>query len=433
MEDDKSDISLTKENSISIEEYGVKGDGITDDTERFQFAIEDAVKKNKILIVPANTYLVSPLKSRDSSSLDWWCIDIPSNAEIYFESGALLKLVDNAPQWTRVLVLNEVSNVNIYGHVEVDGSADTVLNGNEHMHGIFIYDSKNILIESAYSYNSYGDNLFIGGTEENYSDQVTINYFKGVTAGRKNLVIHYVDRLHIGTAILDNSQGGEGGNWKGENSLDLEPDDYKGTRDFYQRIDYISTYGTGNDFTVGTKKESAEKWILDIGQFHVLLMEGASGGLHSYAITLKIDQLFMKASSNKEESSLDLSYSAIWEINEAYIVNGKGYTIVAKEQALEKPNIKIRKLFISKPEGKGLELWGADATINYLEVDRVQGQVLKVFATNNQQVAIQEFIVRNSGKEEIISISDYGFQPIVKIGGYSFQIIDQQKQVVFYI
>ena len=138
---------MIRENGINIEEYGVKGDGITDDTEKFQFAVNDAAKKNKILIVPSNTYLVSPLKYRDSSSSDWWCIEIPSNAEIYFESGALLKLVDNAPEWTRVLVISEVSNVHIYGHVEVDGSGDTVLHGNEHMHGIFIYDAKNISIE----------------------------------------------------------------------------------------------------------------------------------------------------------------------------------------------------------------------------------------------------------------------------------------------
>ncbi|WP_102273044.1 glycosyl hydrolase family 28-related protein [Cytobacillus massiliigabonensis] len=409
------DDSYLRENGINVVEYGVKGDGIADDTVNFQRAIDHAAENNKILIVPAKTYLVSPLKYRDSTSSDWWCLSIPSDAKIYFEPGALLKLVDHAPQKTRVLVISEVSNVNIYGRVEVDGSAHTVVNGNEHMHGIFIYDAKRIFIESAYAYNTYGDNLFVGGTEENYSEFVTINYFKGVKAGRKNVVIHYVDQLHIGTAILDNSAGGVDGNWTGENSLDLEPDGYKGKKKFYQRIDYLSTYGKGNDFTVGTKRELADKWILEIDQFNVSIMEGTSGGLQSYASTLKIGKLFMKSSANNGDNDLDLSYSANWTIDEAYFLNGKGYVISAKEQRKEKPNLKIRKLFISKPDGKGLELWGADASIEYLEANTIQGEVLNVFATNKQHVSIENMVTRNSGRKELIAISDYGFQPTVNI------------------
>lgn len=409
-------ISFIKENGVNVIDYGVKGDGVTDDTEKFQFAIEDAIKKNKVLIVPAKTYLLSPLKYRDTTSKDWWCLNIPSNAEIYFESGSLLKLVEDPPRWTRVLVINEVSNVNLYGHIEVDGSADTVTNGNEHMAGIFIYDAQKIFIESAYSHDSFGDNIFVGGTEKNYSNNVKINYFKGHTAGRKNLVIHYVDNLHIGNAILDNSKGGEETHWTGENSLDLEPDNFKGRKHFYQRIDYLSTYGKGNDFTVGTKKKLADKWQLDIGNFNVILMDGPSNGLLSYGITMKIDRLFVNSTDANDDASINLLYSANWEVNEAYIMNGNSYAISAKTAKDEKPTLKIGKIFINSPNGKGLELWGADASIDYLEANTIQGNVLEMFSTNNQLVTIQNFISRNSGEEQIISISDYGFDPLLRIG-----------------
>jgi len=412
-------ISFIKENGISLEEYGVKGDGITDDTENFQIAIDDAVKKKKILIVPANTYKVSPLKYRNPDFSDWGCLYIPSEAQIYFEKGAVLKLVDNAPDWSRVIVISGVSNVEIYGHLEVDGNAETVKNGNEHMAGIFIYDSRNIFIESAYSHDSYGDNLFIGGLEENYSDNVKVNYFKGVTAGRKNLVIHYVDNLHIGTAVLDNSQGGVGGNWTGENSLDLEPDDYAGKKSFYQRIDYLSTYGKGNDFTVGTKKKLAKKWVLDIGNFNVVLMDGSIEGLISYAITVKINKLFIKSSSKNEDVGINLSYAAIWEINEAYFVDGRDYAIRARMEGGEKPSLKLGDIFISRPSGKGIELWGADAKIDYLEANTIDSEVMNIFSTYDQQVTIQKLITRNSGQEEIIYVSDNGNKPIVKVGELS--------------
>lgn len=411
--------------SVNVEEYGVVGDGITDDSVKFQLAINDAVRKNKVLIVPAKTYLVSPLRYRDSSSLDWWCLSIPSNAKIYFETGAKLKLVDNAPAKTRVFVIYEATNVNIYGRLEVDGSAHTVLNGNEHMHGIFIYDSKDIFIESAYSYNSYGDNLFIGGTEEDHSENVQINEFRGVTAGRKNLVLHYVDNLHIGTAILDNSKGDVLNNWLGGNSLDLEPDDYEGKKKFYQRIDYISTYGMGNDFTVGTKRAIAKKWILEIGNFHVVLMKGAVEGLQSYASTVKIDKLFIKSFPGNKDQGINLSYGAHWEIKEAYFVDGGDFAISAKAIDEDKPMLMLEKVFISRPSGKGLKLWGTDAEIKSLEMNSVRESGLDILSTSHQQVNIENFIIRNSGESEIISVSDYGYKPKVSIG--NLLVMDDRK------
>lgn len=425
--------TFIKEKGINLEEYGVKGDGVTDDTENFQLAIDDAVRKKKILIIPAKTYKVSPLKYRETDSSDWWCLRIPSESQIYFEEGAIIKLVDDAPEWTRVFVMDGVSNINIYGNLEIDGSAETVTNGNEHMAGIFIYDSKNVFIESAYSHNCYGDNLFIGGLENQYSENIKIKYFKGVIAGRKNLVIHYVDKLHIETAILDNSKGGVDGKWTGENSLDLEPDDYLGKKKFYQRIDYLSTYGKGNDFTIGTKKKFAKKWVLDIGDFTVILMDGSIQGLLSYACTVKIDKLIIQSSNQNNDIGIKLSYSAFWEIKEAYFIGGKGHAIFAKEEKGEKPNLILGKVFISKPEGKGIELWGSDAKIDYLEINTIKERGIKIFATNKQEVEIKSLLTRNSGREEIVSVSDYGFEPIVRINKISVSDnrLRQVKNIIY--
>ena len=47
-----------------VEDYGARGDGVTDDTESIRQAIEDNVGRSKILYFPAGTYLVS-------DSLEW--------------------------------------------------------------------------------------------------------------------------------------------------------------------------------------------------------------------------------------------------------------------------------------------------------------------------------------------------------------------------
>lgn len=425
---------ISPEDGIRIEEYGVKGNGVTDDTEKFQYALEDATKKGKTLIIPAKTFLVSPLQYRDSTSLDWWCLSIPSNANLYFEDGALLKLVDNAPEKTRIFVISEVSNINIYGYVAIDGSAHTVQNGNEHMHGIFIYDAKDVFIESAYSFNSYGDNLFIGGTEDDYSENVRIHSFRGETAGRKNLVIHYVDNLYIGTAILDNSKGNVLNNWNGGNSLDLEPDDYQGRKKFFQRIDYISTYGMGNDFTVGTKGAMAKKWVLEIGDLRVILMEGAREGLRSYAATVKIERLILKSQPKNNDIGVRLLYAAYWEIDEAYFIDGRDYAISAKAADDESPKLILGRVFVSRPNGRGIELWGADATINTIEVNRVKNTVLDVLSTTPQQIKITNLISINSGEKEIIKVADYGYVPHIRIVNFLVRDVREHPvESIFYL
>lgn len=416
-----------KESGIQIEDFGVVGDGKTDVTEKFQAAMEEAAKQNKMLIVPEGIYLVSPGIYRDGASTDWWCLAVPDGAKIYFETGAVIKLVDDAPEWTRILVISDVSNVNIFGHVEVDGRAQTVSKGNEHMAGIFIYDAKDVYLQSAYVHDTFGDNLFIGGTEEDFSENVTIGFFHGMTAGRKNLVIHYVDNLHVGTAILDNSLGGADNNWRGSNSLDLEPDDYRGTRNFYQKIDYLSTYGTGNDFTVGTKREYASKWVLEIGSFHAKLMAGAEHGLFSYASTVKIGQLLVQSTPENNDTGIYLSYGASWEIGDAYFIDGAGYAISAKAEGGEKPVLHLGKVLINRPEGKGIELRGADAEIEYLEGNTVKDEVLQVFATMDQSISIGQFVARNSGEDRIVHIADGGHDPSVEINRF-FVADDREKK-----
>lgn len=411
----KLELASIIKNGINIEEYGVRGDGITDETEKMQHAIVDAARKNQVLIVPAKTYVVSPLKYREPTSSDWWCLALPKNAKIYFEPGAVIKLVDDAPDWTRIIVISEVSNVNLYGHIQVDGSADKVTSGNEHMHGIYIYDAKDIFIESAHSYNSYGDNLFIGGTEEHHSENITIEFYKGVTAGRKNLVIHYVDNLLIHKAILDNTKGGVGNNWSGENSLDLEPDDFTGNHRFYQRIDDLTTYGKGNDFTVGIDKRLAEKWVLDIGNFHVTLMEGPETGIISYAATVNINKLWVTSHPESHGSGLNLSYGANWVIDEGFFLNGWGYAISAKASGGEHPTLRLGKIYISRPHGAGVELWGAAAIIEHLEINDTGGRALNILSTTHQEVEVKNFTIKNSGESELIYVSDYGYEPHVRI------------------
>ncbi|TKH00648.1 hypothetical protein FC682_24010 [Peribacillus simplex] len=411
---DEKSILDTSEGIVSVTDFNI-GTENEDVTVKLQEAIDYATTNNLVLRFPPRVYLVSPEKYRDTLSFGWSCLRANDNTKFHFEKGTILQLVDDAPAWSRVFVIENVSNVRVTGHLEIDGRCSTITNGNEHMSGVFIYNSKNIEIESLYSHDCYGDNLFVGGTEIEYSENVKVNYFNGTKAGRKNLVIHYVDKLHMGTVLLDNSEGGSDGDFSGERSLDLEPDNFLGTRTFYQRIDYLSTYGKGNDFTVGKDKEQAKKWILEIGTFNVRVMKGSTiPPLLSYAITVRIDNLKL-TSTSEAGVGISLQHAAIWEINDALIENGVGYAIDARATSGgRRPILNIRNLTIKNTE-QGISLWGANATFGNVNAKDIADRVLYIFSTADHDVSINNLFTSDCGLYVINISSISTHKPFINI------------------
>lgn len=390
-------------------QFNVRTDG-KDTTLALREVINYCKLNNKIPYFPKGTYTVAPDLWRTGIRSDryWACLDIPSDITLHFEKGAILQLIVNAPAWTRVLVISS-SNVSITGEVEIDGQCRTVTNGNEHMAGLFIFNAKNLYIQSVYSHDCYGDNVFIGGTEQSYSDNVVIDYVNGVKAGRKNLVIHYVDKLHIKTALLDNSQGGASDGWIGDHSLDLEPDAFKGTRKFHQKIDYLSTYGTGNDFTVGITQELARMWVLEVGTFNVKRIRTELTGksvILSYGLTAKIDNLNIVQDENETAVGLDLKYSAMWEIRNLSIEGGLDYAIRINSANGNVPSLKANSIEINRPNGKGLDIESAYVNIGVLKANKLKDLLLDVFAINsNFAVTIDSIISIDSCSSYIVNLS----------------------------
>lgn len=389
---------------VSVKEYGVTGDGLTDDTVKIQAAIASAISKKQTLYFPKSTYLVSPGQYRIPGNTDGWCIDIPSNASLLFEPGCKFKMINNAPAWSRIIRIQDVTDVQFHGHLELDGSCLTVAAGNEHMHNLFIFNAKRVYIESLYSHDSYGDNIFVGGEEVNYSEDIKIDYFKGVKAGRKNFVIHYVDQLHVKTAIMDNSTGNSDNGWAGGNSIDLEPDAFEGTRQFYQRFDYISTYGTGNDFTVGV--ENGEKWVIDVGTFDVRGMNTANEELMlSYGLTMHIDKLNMlKAPLN--DCGLKMMYDSRWTINELMIDGGDsdGFCIENYMSFDIKPKLSVNRL-IMKNGGSGLKSWGGDVYISNMYAENIKYAVVELNSTAEQIAVFNHINTINCSGWDILNFN----------------------------
>lgn len=133
--------------TISVKDFGAKGDGTTDDAFAIQFALNEAA--GKTLVFPPGSYLVN------SSLVS------PSNIEI---RGYRAKLLAGEP--SLILPTLDVygqSNVVIAG-LEIDGRkgsfADT-----QYKHCIRIVNSSQVTLRDLYLHDAKGDGLYVGGAD----------------------------------------------------------------------------------------------------------------------------------------------------------------------------------------------------------------------------------------------------------------------------
>ncbi|HEX7905377.1 MAG TPA: glycosyl hydrolase family 28 protein [Chitinophagaceae bacterium] len=157
----QSAVPSNNKNWVNIQNFGVNNTGAVLATAAIQKAIDEATKQKKILYFPPGIYKTGTLK-------------IPANANIYISAGALIKgsenredypvdegkkesdlvndkehYTDNGERMTfsRLLLIDGVSNVKIWGAGIIDGSGSIVRAQGKPANLIRIRNSKKVLIE----------------------------------------------------------------------------------------------------------------------------------------------------------------------------------------------------------------------------------------------------------------------------------------------
>ena len=402
--------------SISVldKRFKVKTNG-TDTTVAFEAALKYAVTNGFKVIVPPSDYTVAGLH-------------FPSNLNIHFSEGAKMILTPNSPPDTRCINLSRVKNIRVSGVLEIDGNMVTIKRGSEHMHGLFIYNVKDVNIEKVYAYNCYGDNVSISGGSDNpgdYSENITIESIRAEKAGRKNLVIEHVNNLHISIAELDNSKGGVDG--LGGNSLDVEPFEYTGTKKrFTIYLGKVITRGTGNDFTAGTTVKKAEGYVVNIENMECTILDlktndisNASrwkSAIYSYAITLNIKKIVVHLASTRSTLSKDnlteptralyVQHGAIINIDDMKIYGGCDKAPIIKiELGYEQPTVTINNLLLECPISYGIKNERGNLFIKNLKVKSLKDRVLYSDTMSNNTINIKYLYVENSCLNYIIYLS----------------------------
>jgi hypothetical protein len=371
---------------VNVEDFGAVGDGVVDSGP----AIRLALASGNPVYFPAGTYIVGPDPASQNyngigANLFAWCILIPNNAVMIFDQGSVIKGANGLTSWCRVMQFGEANNVKVFGEMVVDANVANIgTPNNEHMHGVMLFNTTNFYFDAIKSINARGDNVYIGGTDNTRgSSEGYIGRIVAETAGRKNLVWQAFDNINIGSASLNNVNGGAaiyGGTPDGTdgNCFDVEPDALptvanRGT------INYLYTKGAGNDFTAGTTEAAANNVIISIGKWDCVIVPRSTTAWYiQYALTLNIDEwnvsgitavcpqanIFYAARLNVQKCTIS---GAAADVNTALMLISAITT--------NRPVCNFGTLQITASQGAGIEVRSGQTTIDYYRA-RTAGLVI---------------------------------------------------------
>lgn len=137
---------------LNVRNYGATGNGSTDDTTAIQRAINALPSTGGTVDIPAGTYLIDAERA----------INLRSKMHLRLASGALLKAKGNSAEWSEVLSLIRVSDVEISGG-EIEGERDRHrgTTGQWGM-GISLRGAARVTIRNIYVRKCWGDGICIG-------------------------------------------------------------------------------------------------------------------------------------------------------------------------------------------------------------------------------------------------------------------------------
>ena len=162
---------------VSVVECGATGDGLTDDSVAIQQAVNVATQSGKDLYFPSGTYIINPTSNS--------YITLRSNINITGDKGAVIKVKDNAGNYTSIFGADSyVENISI-SNITIDQNGQNnscSITPDFKQTVLTLENCKNITVENVVCDSYSGMNAF--SFEGENSDDVTIKncYFRFVRA-----------------------------------------------------------------------------------------------------------------------------------------------------------------------------------------------------------------------------------------------------------
>lgn len=187
-----ADFYVETTETVDALNFGLVGDGVTDNTEAFRNLLSTS---HRTIHIPPGDYVTGKFR-------------IPSNTILNLEPGVIIRDSGHLAKHDRLInIFGENVRIKGLGAMVVSRRSDYTTD--EWRHGVYIFGAKRVLIEGLESSNHGGDGFYIGGPAGNPSTDITLrgclahgNRRQGlsVTSGRMIRVIDCEFTNTYGTA-----------------------------------------------------------------------------------------------------------------------------------------------------------------------------------------------------------------------------------------
>jgi hypothetical protein len=139
---------------VNVRNHGALGNGVHDDTNAFQNAIDALPSDGGTVVVPAGTYLIDPVQR----------VVLRSRMHLKLASDAVLKAKANGAERAYVLMLHKITDVAISGgEIEGDRDRHTGTTG-QWGHGIMVRGASRVTIRDILIRKCWGDGITIAAS-----------------------------------------------------------------------------------------------------------------------------------------------------------------------------------------------------------------------------------------------------------------------------
>jgi parallel beta-helix repeat protein len=212
----KVSYSMIQGAAFNVLDYGIKGDGVTDDTNAIQTLLRTASGKSPVYF-PAGTYMVRTNEIL-SGNVNKRGIQIPSNSELILDQNATIQAITNADDVYNIMCVYRTSNVTIRGgkfNGDAPGHAGSLTKNGI---GLRIQNGTNVTVYDTIFSNTITDGVAILYDDEDAAQPTSTNvWLYNVTA---------TDNYRNGVSVIACDGGGIfGGVFSGANlgAIDIEP------------------------------------------------------------------------------------------------------------------------------------------------------------------------------------------------------------------
>ena len=194
-------------NYVTPQMFGAVGDGVTDDTD----AVQAALNNHRNVYIPEGVYMIrtSTDDTAEYGAGEGIGVEIPSNTRLVLHPNAVLKGIPNLSSRYRVLWATDSENIHISGgRIECDRTKEE----GQHGFGIALRHCENVLIEGVIISNALGDCINIGCYADDLAtgsecSNISIRSCELYGARRQGLTIGGVDGCRVDNCYIHDING----------------------------------------------------------------------------------------------------------------------------------------------------------------------------------------------------------------------------------